>query len=141
VPSRNLDLARSIYAAQGRGDFSSSEWMHPELEYVIADGPEAGFSTTGRAGLADWGRDYLSAWDELRIEADEFRELDKERVLALDHRSGRAKRSGLDIGQMRTKGAHVFSVRGGKVTRLVAYRDGDRALADLGLTQSTDPGQ
>jgi ketosteroid isomerase-like protein len=103
----NLDLVRSIYAAWGRGDFSSSEWMHPELEYVVADGPEAGFSTTGRAGLADWGRDYLSAWDELHIEADEFRELDQERVLALDHRSGRAKRAGLILRRCGRRGSRV----------------------------------
>jgi ketosteroid isomerase-like protein len=49
--------------------------------------------------------------------------------------SGRGKRSGLEVGQMRAEGAMLFHVRDGKVTRFVGYWDRDRALADLGLEE------
>ncbi len=133
MASANLDLVRSIYAAWERGDYSSAEWAHPEIEFVSAgDGPSRG-SWTGLNGLAEGWRAWLGAWEEFRAVPDEYRELDEQRVLVLVHFSGRGKTSGLELGQILTKGASLFHVRGGKVTRLVIYTDYEHALADLGL--------
>ena len=75
---------------------------------------------------------------EHRIEVDEYRELDDERVLVLTRYSGRGKTSGLELEQVRTKVAHILSVRGSKVTKFVAYFDHERALADLGLSSGAN---
>lgn len=133
MASANVDLVQSIYAAWECGDFSSAEWADPEIEFVSADGPTAG-SRRGLAGMADANRSFLSTWEEFRIQAEEYRELDGDRVLVLIHRSGRGKTSGLELGQILTKGAQLFHVREGKVTRFVNYYDRGKALADLGLT-------
>ena len=130
--SENLDLVRSIYADWGRGDFSRADWANPEIEYVIADGPDPG-SRTGLAAMAEAWRDRLSTSEDARIEADEYRELDRERILVLTRGIGRGKKSGLELRQVETQGAHLFHVRQGKVARFVAYWDRDHALADLGL--------
>jgi ketosteroid isomerase-like protein len=130
--SANLDFVRSIYAAWERGDFSSAEWAHPDIEYVIADGPAPGI-WKGVAGMAQAMRDFFSAWEGWRGEADEYRELDGERVLVLVGYEGRGKLSGLEVGQMRAKGASLFHCRDGTVTRFVAYLDREHALADLGI--------
>ena len=79
--SANVELVRSIVAADEWDDCSTTEWAHPEIEYVIADGPSPG-RWRGLAGMAGAVREFLSAWDECRVQADEFRELDEERVLA-----------------------------------------------------------
>jgi ketosteroid isomerase-like protein len=135
--SANVELVRSIYADWECGDRSSVEWAHPEIELVIVDGPSPA-SWTRLAGMAEAARDFVSAWEDLRTEAEEYRELDDEQVLVLDHRSGRGKTSGLELSQIRTQGAHLFRIRDGKVTRLVRYMDRDRALADLGLAPEGD---
>jgi ketosteroid isomerase-like protein len=135
--SPNLDLVRSIYANWERGDFGSADWAHPEIELVIADGPSPG-RWTGLAGMAEGMREFLIGWEDFRGWADEYRELDGERVFVLTHFSARGKRSGLDVGQMWTDGAHLFHLRDGKVTRLVVYWDRDHALADLGLAPEGD---
>jgi hypothetical protein len=66
--------------------------------------------------------------------AENYRELDGERVLVLFRRCGRGKRSGLDVEQMRARGATLFHISRGKVKRLVVYHDDERALADFGLS-------
>jgi ketosteroid isomerase-like protein len=134
--SANLDLVLSIYAAWEGGDCGYTEWAHPDIEWVRADGPDPG-SWTGVAGLAAAWRDFLSAWEHYRIELEAYRELDRERVLVLTKRSGRGKTSGLDIGREAAKGATVWLLRDGKVTRQITYWDRERALVDLGLTPKT----
>ncbi len=135
MASANLDLVRLIVAAWESGDFSSAEWAHPEIEYVWADGPTPG-SWTGLAGMVEREREFLSAWEEFRFEAVEYRELGEERVLVVSHVSGRGKASGMELGQIAggaQAGGCVFHLRDGKVRRIVNYWDRDRALADLGL--------
>jgi ketosteroid isomerase-like protein len=132
--SENLDLVRSIYAAWERGDFSSTEWAHPEIEYVFVDGPTPG-TWTGLVAAGEAFRDYLGAWDGYGLEAEEYRELDAERVLVLVRLSGSGKTSGLELARMGARGASLFYLRGGKVTRFVNYFDGDHALADVGLKE------
>ena len=134
MSQENLELVRSLYAAWERGDWSPIEWAHPQIQWVSADGPAPG-TWTGLEGMAEGWRDWLSAWGDFRIEVDEYRELDEERVLALVEASGRGKASGLELGQMRAQGAALFHVRDGKVTRFVFWWDREHALEALGLPE------
>jgi hypothetical protein len=138
MASANVDLVRSIYAGTEQGDMlrPAEESMH--LEFVIADGPSPG-RWTGPAGMAEAFRDFLGAWEDFRVKGEEYRELDDERVLVLDHRGGRGKTSGLEIGQIRTNGGPVPGPRQqGDEDRSLLGRG--RAFADLGLApEATTP--
>ena len=130
----NLDLTRSIVAEWERGDYSSTEWQDPEIEFVIADGPAPG-RWKGAAGITEGWGDFLSAWDGFHTEVDEYRELDDERVLVLVRFGGRGKTSGLGVDQMRSRSAGLAHFSEGKMTRLVLYFERERAFADLGITE------
>ena len=80
--SENLDLARSIYAAWGQGEFSNNDWAHPEIEFAIVGGPDPS-RWHGLSGMTEGWRGWVAAWHDYRAEADEYRELDGGRVLVL----------------------------------------------------------
>jgi ketosteroid isomerase-like protein len=125
---------RSIYAAWECGDFSATDWVDPEIEFIFADGPERG-RWAGLAGMRQGLRANLSAWEDMRVEADEYREVGDEHVLVLEHFTGRGRTSRLDLAEMGSHSAAVFRLRDGAVTSLVTYFDRRGALADLGLEE------
>jgi ketosteroid isomerase-like protein len=140
VSVANLDLVRSIFSDWERGDYRSGEWADPEIEYVFADGPSPG-TWWGRAEMAAAWRGWLSAWGDFRAEADDYQVLDDERVLVLNSFGGRGKTSGVGVGHLMTKGASLFYVRNGKVSKLVLFWDRAHAFADLDLAEGRCPGE
>jgi hypothetical protein len=132
--SENMDLIRSIYEAWARRDYAWVDWADPSIEFVVVDGPSPG-RLTGLAGMWEGWREVLGPWEDWRADEVEYRELEQERVLTVVGFSGRGKSSGLDVAQMRGKGANLFHLRDGKVTALWAHWHDDRALADLRLAE------
>ena len=131
--SPNVDLVRSIYAGWERGDWSSAAWADEQVEFVAAEGPWAG-SVAGKPAMAHTWREWLEAWEDARATPDAFHDLGDGKVLALHTWNARGKASGLAVERMEAKSAVLFHVSDGKVTKLVAYQDRERAFADLGLT-------
>ena len=132
--SENLEVVRSILGCWERGELRPGQWSgwaDPEIEFVTVGGPEP----SRHAGLVEAGppiEAFLEVWEGYRVKAEEYRELDSERVLVLTRQGGRGKSSGIETEQLR---ATLFHVRKGKVTRRINYWDRERALADLGLAE------
>jgi ketosteroid isomerase-like protein len=133
--SDNLDLVRSIYANWERGDWSSVDWAHPEIEFVQVDGPDPS-RAKGVAEMASAWRTRIGHVADVGVEVEEYRELDATRVLVLVRNKGVFEASGVDVEKLGGASiAAVFAVTDGKVTCLSLYWDRDRAVADLGLKE------
>ena len=87
-----------------------------------------------KRALEALNRRDLDSYDEIRVQAAEYREIDCERVLVLAHNQGSGKTSGFDLTQI-GRTAAVFRIRRGKVIEMVLYFEPARALADLGLEE------
>ena len=121
-------MVRSIFARWERGDFSSADWMHPEIEFVGAEGT----AVQGVSGVGSrWG-DFLDSWDHFVALADEFLDAGDDQVLVFVRFQGRGRGSGTPIEAF--SGANLFTIRDGKVLRLVLYTDKKVALEAAGLT-------
>src|SRR5436190_23217527 len=104
--SENLDLVRSIYADWERGDFGSTKWAAPDIEYAVIGGPTPG-NGRGLPSMAKALVDYVGPWEDYSVQVEEFRALDNERVLVLIRQRGRGRTSGWDLTQMQTQAATV----------------------------------
>ena len=129
--SENLDLVRSICEMWERGEFRSTEWMHPRIE-IMWTSPLRHGSTEGLAESKERFRDLLSTFEAATFETEEIRDIDHERVLVLGHYTGRGKMSRLDVRTLGREAA-LFHIDRGRVTKLVLYHDRDLAFAHLGL--------
>lgn len=130
MTAANLDLVRGIYESWERGDFSrTAAWAHPEIECVSFGGPITG-AFTGPAAIDEGLRTLLDTLDDARPTAEEYRDVDDERILVLGRLRGREKGTGAAVEQLR---ANLFRIRDEKVVRLIFYWERARAFADLGL--------
>ena len=103
--SANVDLERSVFADWERGDFSRLIGLIP-IELASPEGIDSG-SWRGRGEVRAAWRDTLAAWDNLSVTAEEYDELDEERILVLHRFSARGKLSGLEVGEVLTGGGPV----------------------------------
>jgi ketosteroid isomerase-like protein len=134
VASDNVELARAIWSNWQKGDYTATDWAHPEIEFVAADLPDADVRV-GVDAMNDAWTDFLRHWDAFRAEPEEFLELDGGRVAVLAAFSGRGKYSGMEVRDAEMRGAMVFHIRDRKVTRMVMYYNRERGMAELGLAE------
>jgi ketosteroid isomerase-like protein len=134
VSQENVELVRAICSPWEKGDFSSFEWAHDDIEFVWADGPTPG-KRSGVAAMKESWREAISTFEKFDVEVERYVPLDEERVLVLMHNSGRGKASGFQLGELQTRGANLFHLRDGKVSRLVLYYDRALALQAVGLSE------
>jgi ketosteroid isomerase-like protein len=126
----NLELVRSIYAGWEKGDFSSIEWAHPQIEFQFVDGPQPG-SWTGIAAMSTAYGDWLRGFKDFRAEPERYLVVDDQRIVVFVRNRARGHDSGIELDQRSV--ANYFEIHGGMVTRLVLYWDRERVLAELGL--------
>jgi ketosteroid isomerase-like protein len=129
MSANDVEVLERIYGRWAEGNFWSFESFDEEVRARWAtEVPDLGTSE-GIDGLAQLLRDWLQAWQECRIEAEEFHDAG-DRVVAFVR--VHAKGSGSDI-DLEMENAHVWTMRDGQAIAIRAYSDRGRAMREVGL--------
>ena len=137
MSQENVEKAREFIAAYNRRDFDAAvESFDPEIEWVLPE-RQSSDSCRGPDEVKRFWKGLDETFDELKLLPQEFVDAGDRVATRLRH-YGRGKRSGVELGEVGAKGAHIFHVRDRKVVKRVFYMDRDRALGDIGLDPEGD---
>ena len=127
--SEKRRLLEAIYADWDRGDYTRTDWFHPDFELVFAPGflDEGVFQGLEEAGRG-W-RGWLGQWALWRTTATRYIELDEHRFAVVCHIEGTSKTTGVELAQ---EGGNIWEFEGGLPRRLVIYAHERDLLRDLG---------
>ena len=125
-------LLEGMLAEWERGEFWNPEPYAEDVVFVVA-GPDAA-EYHGIDDLAAAWRDFLSAWDDLHVEAERIVRGEADAYALLFRLRARGKGSGVDID---AAVANVVRLRNGRVARTEMFWDRDAALAAAGARDVT----
>jgi ketosteroid isomerase-like protein len=125
-----VQLVCEIIDALNRGDVDGMlERMHPDFEWrPLESSPVGGGVYRGHDQVRRYVEDWLSTFDDLRIDLGEPAEV-ADRVVAAVHGRGRGRASGVELD---TRFCQVWTVSGGAAVAIEEYATRELALAELG---------
>ena len=91
---------------------------------------------SGIEGATEFNADWAQAWDDWRLEVEDYIDAGDDRVVVIVRQRGRSKTSGV-IVDMRF--GQVFTIRDGKQHRMQMYASPGEALEAAGLSEQASP--
>jgi ketosteroid isomerase-like protein len=131
----NVEVVRSVYEAAARRDSSTVLELYDEdIELDNSRLDVVGVSGTyrGHDGLRRFFREWHEAWSGIEYDFDELIDAGGERVISVVTRRGRGRASGAEA---ELPLALVWTIRDGKVVRVVWFRSREEALEAGGLRE------
>jgi ketosteroid isomerase-like protein len=124
VSQEDVDRVRAIWESFSRTQRPDFDALHPDVKWrTRADLPDA---DTYHGYDGDW----VGAFDDLRVEAEELIDAG-ERVVAVLRLRGRVKGSGQEVDMPET---HVYTMVDGKVVEVHEFATKAAAMEALGLS-------
>ena len=138
MSQQNVEIVRRVYEALARRDTDAVLALYdPNVTWDATRGTKLGGlvgagTFHGHKGLSDWTRQWNDAWEDSEWSLDESIDAG-ENVVALVSAQARGRASGARVeGFM---GAGVWTIRNGKIVRVVWFQTREEALEAAGLNE------
>ena len=109
---------------------AEAPFVHPDYESLLMGVPGDAKTYVGNDGNRALWLDWLTPWESYRVGAERYIDLG-ERVLALSFAFGRLKGS---TAEVKLTHGDVWTIRDGKLARVVYFTDRAAALEAVGLS-------
>jgi ketosteroid isomerase-like protein len=134
MSQENVEVVREAFKAFSEEDREmGAQLVDPEVEFLgTVGGLQEGQIAHGQSEIDQkFEAEDLEAWEERRLEAEEFIDAG-DNVVVLLHEYRRGRGSGVEL---ESKTAVVVAVSGGRVVRIQGYMDRGAALEAAGLSE------
>jgi ketosteroid isomerase-like protein len=137
MSKENVEIVRRVYEAARRRDSAAVFALYDAgvvLDNTRLQVPGVGADTVyhGHDGLRTFFRDWHEAWQSIDYDFDELIDAPGDKVVSLVTRRGRGRESGADVELAL---ALAWTIRDGKVVRVVWFSSRDEALRAVGLPE------
>lgn len=131
MSSENVEVVRRVYDAAARRDSETVlSLYHPDVELDSTRlRVDAAALYRGHDGLRTFFREWNEAWESIDYEVEELIDAGTKQVVSVVTRHGRGRSSGVEVA---VRVALLWTVREGKVIRVIWFRTRDEALAAAG---------
>jgi ketosteroid isomerase-like protein len=135
MSEENVELVRKVFDAVARRDTASVFAAYdPEIEWDVAGSPFGslvGGVYHGYDGLRSWSRKWYEAWESVEHECRELIDAGNNVISVVTNR-GRGRASGAEVELTQFA---VWTIRGGKIVRVVWFLTRREALETVGLAE------
>jgi ketosteroid isomerase-like protein len=133
----NVEVVRRVFDAEARRDAATALTLYdPEVEFDTSRGTFADLAGRrlyyGHEGLRTWFRDWYEAWENVQEDVEELIDAG-DHVISVVTIRGRGRASGLEVDLAHQPA--VWTIRDGKVVRVVWFQMREEALEAVGLRE------
>jgi ketosteroid isomerase-like protein len=134
MSEENVEVVRnSLIAYAERGLDAVTQFWDADINWRAIEGaPDDVGEMHGREAVRRYLQEWIDVFDNVTNVPEELTDLGDDRVLAMQHATGRAKGSGVET---EIRYAVIYTVRDGKIVRGREYIDRNQALEAVGLSE------
>jgi ketosteroid isomerase-like protein len=124
-------VRNSLKAFADGGLDAAAEFWHPDINWRAMEGAldDAG-EIHGKEAMRRYALDWLDTFENMSFTPEDLIDAGEDRVVAVQHLTGRAKFSGIET---ELRYVVVYTVREGRIVRGREYAEKDEALKAVGL--------
>jgi ketosteroid isomerase-like protein len=132
MSQHNVEVVRDSWKALADSGLDAmAEYWDPEISWrAMENAPDDVGEMHGQDAARRYVQDWLDMFEDIVNVPQEVLDVGEDRVIAVQHVTGRARLSGVET---ELRYAVLYTVREGKIVRVKEYRDRQEALEAVGL--------